>query len=111
MSQPTYYDIVRDALAADRTRASHDRGRHCDCVAEHRPLVMEFIKHHIRPEYLGGDNSDENTIWICSNTHVNTHEIIRALVSNKPYGAYSTYARKLAIEGVRRWREDEYGAA
>jgi len=90
---------------------SHDADQVCPCTADHRPVVMENTEHHIRPLYLGGADSPDNRVFVCPTTHYNTHEIIRFLILGQTtFPGASRYARDLAIEGVRRWREGTHGA-
>lgn len=59
---------------------AHDDGGWCDCVAEHRPPVLEYQRHHLWPLYLGGPDTPSNTIWLCSTTHDNVHELMRLML-------------------------------
>ncbi len=103
-------------MRAGRYRGSHDVGKTCLCVYEHRPPVMEFFEHHIWPSGMGGPNVASNRIWLCPTTHANVHEILRMLVaraglltypqllalSERPVAKYAYY---LALEGYARWKE------
>ena len=93
---------------------SHDTGAHCHCVAEHRPPALELEEHHIWPRYLGGPDTPENRIFICSTTHGNVHELLRLMLRAGrvlPYRELqlaedrpvSRYAAELAAEGFRRY--------
>lgn len=93
---------------------SHDAGKSCLCVADHRPPVLEYELHHIQPIYLDGLDVPENKIWICPTTHTNIHELLRLMlgaghalyyyelkrIENRPV---SYYAAALAREGYLRW--------
>ncbi len=93
---------------------AHDSDASCLCVAEHRPPVLEYERHHVLPLYLGGDTSGE-TAWVCPTTHANCHELLRLMlrlgrtltdyelqaIQDRPV---SRYAAKLAREGFRRWQ-------
>ena len=93
---------------------SHDEGRVCLCVAEHRPAPLEFNRHHILPLYLGGPNTEDNTAWLCPTAHTNVHELLRLLMRDgsltwgQALALYdvpvSRYAFALAHEGYRRWK-------
>ncbi len=58
---------------------SHDHSAVCVCVADHRPPVLEYERHHIWPLGLGGPDEDHNLVWICSTTHGNVHELMRLM--------------------------------
>jgi hypothetical protein len=92
---------------------SHDHGRTCLCVADHRPAPLELAKHRILPGDHGGTYEPDNVVWLCPTTHVNTHELLRLIVARRgdlPWsvvtGLYeqpvSRYAFHLAHEGWRR---------
>lgn len=94
---------------------AHDEDQTCLCCYEHRPGVMEFIEHHIVPSFMGGPDTPENRIWICPNTHYNTHEILRLLVARVGLLTYEQakalnarpvprYAFNLALEGYQEWK-------
>lgn len=93
---------------------SHDEGRVCVCISEHRPAPLELERHHIWPLGMGGPDVDWNIAWVCPTTHMNTHELMRFLLNGKittwfdavelydvPVNRYAWY---LATEGIRRWR-------
>jgi hypothetical protein len=87
---------------------SHDEGRTCPCVSDHRPKVAELQEHHLHPVYLGGAKDGE-TVFICPSTHVSAHELIRLylkLDGPPPAGVmndYARYARVLAAEAWSRY--------
>lgn len=94
---------------------SHDTGRGCVCMAEHRPAPLELERHHIWPTGMGGPDVDSNIAWVCPTTHTNCHEMLRAMVRDQTIVAYSTfaevyippvsrYAYNLAVDGFRRWQ-------
>jgi len=92
---------------------SHDEFAVCRCVAEHRPPVLEYERHHRLPIYLGGLTTGE-TVMICPSTHANVHELLRLMlktgrtmtdwelqqVEDRPV---SRYAANLARDGYTRW--------
>ncbi len=93
---------------------AHDAAARCLCVAEHRPPVLEFERHHVTPLYLGG-LIDGETSWLCPTTHANCHELLRLMLrlgrSLTDYElqaiqdrSVSRYAATLAREGFRRWQ-------
>ncbi len=93
---------------------SHDDGASCGCVADHRPPVLEYQRHHILPLYLGGEDDPGNLVWLCPSSHANTHELLRLMVKanalltdhqlqvlcDRPV---SRYAAALARDGLTRW--------
>lgn len=93
---------------------AHDAGAVCLCVAEHRPPVLEYERHHVTPLYLGG-LTDGEVVWLCPTTHANCHELLRLMlrlgralthyelqaIEDRPV---SRYAAALAREGFRRWQ-------
>jgi hypothetical protein len=93
---------------------AHDSEAVCLCVAEHRPSVLEYERHHVTPLYLGGLTSGE-VVWLCPTTHANCHELLRLMlrlgralthyelqaIEDRPV---SRYAATLAREGFRRWQ-------
>lgn len=89
---------------------SHDAGAVCVCVSDHRPPVLEFERHHIRPISLGGLDEPGNVVMICPTTHTNTHELMRLMFrEGRPLTHYeltlledrpvNRYAAHLAREG------------
>lgn len=88
---------------------SHDPGKICLCVADHRPPPLELNSHHIIPLYLGGPDVPTNRIWLCPNAHANVHEVLRLLLRDGflAYGevdrlndrTVSHYAYRLALDG------------
>lgn len=95
------------------TRGSHDEGKVCPCVSDHRPPVLELNDHHILPLYLGGPDVADNLVTICPNAHVSTHELLRLLLRDglftyrqaqeRQSRPVSRYAYDLAVEGYRRY--------
>ncbi len=93
---------------------AHDSDAKCLCVAEHRPSVLEYERHHVLPIYLGGD-SNGDIAWVCPTAHANCHELLRMMlrhgrtltdyelqvIEDRPV---SRYAAKLAREGFTRWQ-------
>jgi hypothetical protein len=61
--------------------AGHDGGRHCQCVAEHRPAPLELNRHHILPLEHGGPDVAGNIAWLCPTAHVNVHELLRLIIA------------------------------
>ncbi len=110
MSIPMF---ILNPILSPESRSIHDESATCLCVAEHRPPVLEFERHHVFPLYLGGDENGE-TVWVCPNAHANCHELIRLMLrfdhiltdhelqymQPRPV---SRYAAALAREGFRRW--------
>ena len=88
---------------------SHDHGRTCPCVREHRPKAVELDHHHLLPKYLGGSDAPDNLIWICVQTHRATHELLRLYIkANETPPAevvndYPRMARALALDGWQRY--------
>lgn len=58
---------------------AHDVGAVCACVADHRPAVLEYERHHIWPLGMGGPDTPDNQLWVCSNCHGNIHELLRLM--------------------------------
>ena len=99
-----------------RCEEPHDDDVACRCVADHRPPVLEYESHHILPLAMGGPDSPENRVWLCSNAHGNVHELLRLMfkaarsltdyelqaIEDRPV---SRYAAALAREGYRRFTE------
>lgn len=99
---------------------SHDSGGRCGCVAEHRPPILELEWHHIWPKGMGGPDTPvgvegQNGIWICNNTHSNTHELLRLMVRADRALSYSEcqgledrpvsrYAHALAVRGFHAYK-------
>lgn len=92
---------------------SHDADAVCRCVAQHRPPVLEYERHHRLPLYLGGLKTDE-TVWLCPTAHANVHELLRLMLragrtlSDHELQAIeprpvSRYAATLARDGYRRF--------
>jgi len=93
---------------------AQDESAVCRCVAEHRPPILEYERHHVLPLYLGGV-PDGETMWVCPSTHANCHELLRLMLStgrslsdselqtieDRPV---SRYAAVLARDGFNRWR-------
>lgn len=92
---------------------SHDGGRRCICVSEHRPKVVELDVHHVLPIFLGGADGAGNEVWVCPNTHRATHELLRLYMKGAMappedvVNDYPRYARALAAEGFKRWVESQ----
>ncbi len=93
-----------------------DSDAKCLCVAEHRPSVLEYERHHVLPLYLGGaDDPSSEIAWLCPTAHANCHELLRMMlrhgrtltdyelqvIVDRPV---SRYAAALAREGFRRWQ-------
>lgn len=86
----------------------HDENQQCICVTDHNPNPMELNRHHIWPLAEGGPDTEDNIVWLCPTSHVNVHELLRAII--KYEGAvpwqirqhFSPYIRDLAYEGHRR---------
>ncbi len=94
---------------------AHDLDAACVCVAEHRPPVLEYQRHHILPMYLGGEDEPGNLVWLCSTAHANVHELLRlmakanTLLTDHQLQALcdrpvSRYAAALARDGFTRWQ-------
>lgn len=95
---------------------THDAQAVCVCVADHRPPVLEYERHHILPLAMGGSDDLGNVVWLCPSAHTNVHELLRAMVTvgrELPEGELesmherrvSRYAGAVARDGFRRWRE------
>lgn len=96
---------------------SHDGEAVCLCCAEHRPPVLEYEAHHVWPKGMGGPDVPENLVWVCGNTHSNTHELLRHILrAGRPLTDHelsaleerpvSRYAAALAREGYRRFTDN-----
>lgn len=55
-------------------------GTVCACVSEHRPVSVQFERHHIWPQEHGGPSVGENLVYICATTHNTVHAYLRAFV-------------------------------
>lgn len=60
---------------------AHDIDARCLCVADHRPSVLEYERHHIYPLGMGGLDTPENVVWVCPTAHANTHEMLRLMLA------------------------------
>lgn len=58
---------------------SHDEGAVCLCVADHRPPILEYHRHHVRPAALGGSDDPSNLVFLCPSQHTNVHELLRMM--------------------------------
>ncbi len=59
---------------------SHDRDETCRCVPLHRPPVLELHRHHVWPLFLGGPDTDNNTVMVCPTSHQNIHELLLLMI-------------------------------
>lgn len=106
---------------------AHDQGARCYCTTDHHPEPLEYEWHHVRPLYLGGEDTptgvrDRNGAWVCPTTHANTHELLRLFLKDGPefwtWGrlvdhyepAVSRYAYHLALVGYWAWRAGKWSA-
>lgn len=87
-----------------RPRSSHDAGRECVCVTEHRPAPDELHAHHVWPISEGG-SEDGELLWLCPTMHVNVHELWRVFQRHEgrpPWDVlrrYSRYCRSVVRHG------------
>lgn len=94
---------------------SHDHDAACACTSDHRPPVLEYNRHHIWPEFMGGPDTEDNIVWLCPTAHVNVHELLRMMVAallpfsqaqfqhllDRPVNRYAVI---VARDGYFRWR-------
>lgn len=84
-------------------------------MAEHRPAPLELNEHHVVPLFLGGEDVEDNRIFICPTTHTNTHELLREFVKRGHLLTFrecveiweppvSEYAYWLARRGFLQWK-------
>jgi hypothetical protein len=89
----------------------------CRCSRTHHPDPTELHGHHVRPLYLGGDDSPVNLIWLCPTGHANVHEMIRLMmkVGRLTHGEMrahfperlNAYLYRVAVEGYDAWRASQ----
>ena len=85
---------------------SHDDGRVCECVADHRPRYDELNRHHVVPLYAGGPDTAENVVWICPNAHTSVHELLRAWTRHAgepPWALRRTFSPFIRALAERGW--------
>lgn len=87
---------------------SHDAGRRCVCVTEHRPRPDELHSHHVWPLSEGGTDETSEMLWLCPTMHVNVHELWRLFKRHEgrpPWPVlryYSQYCRQVVQRGWDR---------
>lgn len=77
-SRLTFQGLMNRQAEIDRERA--EIAPPCQCVADHRPPVLEPQAHHLWPVYLGGPAARGTLIGLCPTTHTNVHRSLRAMV-------------------------------
>jgi len=93
---------------------AHDTAAACECVAEHRPPVLEHERHHRFPLGMGGTDDPDNLVFVCPTAHANIHELLSLMVkAGRELTDYelqaleprpvSRYAATVARDGYRRW--------
>lgn len=97
-AQPVGLDLFKGTVYA-----FHDAHGECECVARHVPSVQHLVLHHIVRRADGGDDSDENTRWLCPTQHSNVHMLAWMLRrvggdrSQVDLRMFSAYARNLGF--------------
>jgi hypothetical protein len=84
--------------------------RKCLCVVWHRPSPVELHRHHVLPTGAPWHGPDvaEALVWLCPNSHADTHRLLRLYLANngKPsaekVAPFGRYVRKLA---ARAWAQ------
>jgi len=80
----------------------------CACVGDHRPLVLEYEKHHLWPIGMGGPEHKATLLLLCPSTHSSVHRILRDMVKNDwhPRRRHEpAYAHHVATLGYQAWVE------
>lgn len=93
---------------------THDADALCLCSSQHQPAPLELHSHHVFPLGMGGLDVPANRVWLCPTTHVNTHELLRLMLTRGPLTHHacvlllpqpvSRYAHAVALTGYKAWR-------
>lgn len=80
----------------------------CVCVGKHLPRPVKCEPWWIVPLEWGGEDVEENRVWVCPTTRANlvlAWEIMaeKGVRARMP-SSMSNYAVRVAREGYRRWR-------
>lgn len=82
-------------------------GHKC-AVHVHRSIVP-LEMHHIFPLGMGGPDTEENLVSVCSNGHSAIHDLLRQMVKGKvPWKIKRHYGyriRRLAKRGYNEWKK------
>lgn len=98
-------------MADEIAYTGHDAGQFCNCVTDHNPNPMELHRHHIHPLGHGGQDTEDNEVWLCPTAHSNVHELLRAFLKYEglpPWEirkSFGPYIRDLAEQGYERIME------
>lgn len=74
----------------------------CPCRSEHAPSVPWTHRHHVHPLYAGGQDTSENTVYVCPATHDWIHVILRLFEKEGPTSRqrdWPFYAYQIAALG------------
>ena len=84
-------------------------GTNCAVHTHHSLVPIEI--HHIWPLGLGGPNTRDNRIPLCSNAHSAVHSFLTLLIKGGGKVKWTTArqyghrVRDLALQGYEKWRE------
>lgn len=85
----------------------------CPCVKDHTPRPEYSELHHILPKSeqiaVWGEVRDRETTPLCPTSHRGVHVAISAVLAGRKPPPMNTYARSVALEGVRRIRATRAG--
>lgn len=85
----------------------------CPCVRDHTPRPEYTELHHTHPKSeqiaVWGEVRDRETVPLCPSSHRAVHVAIAATLAGRKSPPMNTYARSVAIEGVRRIRAARAG--
>ena len=74
-------------------------GNHCEVHGYHWPTPLRTVVHHIFPQEYGGPSTPENLVKVCDNGHYNIHEILNALLRDRPIPKGTRAERQIAVRG------------
>lgn len=86
----------------------------CECVKDHTPRPEYTELHHLLPKSeqlaVWEEVRDRELVPLCPTSHRAVHIAIAATLAGRTPPPMNTYARSVAIEGVRRIRAAREGA-
>jgi hypothetical protein len=94
-------------LAAHEFYSVVGKATSCRCSAEHNPVPLRFVWHHILPEACGGGSTSDNLVNVCDNCHFGIHALMSDMKNNngtlvKFKRFAGTMRHHLAIAGYQR---------
>lgn len=75
----------------------------CSVHANHRPIPLRIVIHHVQPLGMGGPDLPANKIPVCDTGHYNIHRLLGSLIDGKPLTAGHREERRLAQAGYDAW--------